>query len=79
MSPAEALVLESIITCPECGCRSPEQMPTDACLWFHECRACKDTDQAPEGRLLRVLQLRNSEVSTGAAFQFVLRDRNTSH
>ncbi|NND82111.1 MAG: hypothetical protein HKN50_06765 [Gammaproteobacteria bacterium] len=30
----------STITCPECGHRSLETMPTDACIWFYECRGC---------------------------------------
>ena len=32
--------LDSILTCPQCGARSTERMPTDACQWFHECAAC---------------------------------------
>ncbi|WP_081610075.1 GDCCVxC domain-containing (seleno)protein [Mariprofundus ferrooxydans] len=32
--------LKSTITCPECGHRQCEIMPTDACQWFYECRAC---------------------------------------
>jgi hypothetical protein len=34
------LMLESIITCPECGHESREKMPTDACQFFYECRVC---------------------------------------
>jgi len=30
----------SIITCPHCGHRRREPMPTDACQYFYECRAC---------------------------------------
>ena len=32
--------LESEITCPECGAKSLEQMPTDACTFFYECTGC---------------------------------------
>ena len=32
--------LESEITCPECGQRRKERMPTDACQFFYECRGC---------------------------------------
>ena len=32
--------LQSIITCPECGCRKEETMPTDACQFFYECTNC---------------------------------------
>ncbi|MDP2902772.1 MAG: GDCCVxC domain-containing (seleno)protein [Methylovulum sp.] len=35
-----AIVLESTVTCPECGHTKLETMPTDACLWFYECEAC---------------------------------------
>ena len=34
------LILESIITCPECGHKEIETMPTDACQWFYECKEC---------------------------------------
>lgn len=34
-------VLESVITCPRCGFRKEEAMPTDACLFFYECACCK--------------------------------------
>jgi len=36
-----ALVLESLITCPQCGFEKQETMPTDACLFFYECENCK--------------------------------------
>jgi len=36
-----AIVLESRITCPECGFKKEETMPTDACLFFYECTNCK--------------------------------------
>jgi hypothetical protein len=34
------LVLESVLTCPECGHAKSETMPTDACLFFYDCAAC---------------------------------------
>ena len=34
-------ILESTITCPRCGERRTERMPTDACQFFYECPACK--------------------------------------
>ena len=34
------LILESAITCPECGHKETEIMPTDACQWFYECEEC---------------------------------------
>lgn len=36
-----AIVLESTITCPECGHVETETMPTDACQWFYDCKGCK--------------------------------------
>lgn len=32
--------LISILRCPSCATEHPEQMPVDACRFFHECRAC---------------------------------------
>ncbi len=40
--------LISELTCPECGHRSVETMPTDNCQYYHECTAC--------GVLLKPLQ-----------------------
>jgi len=30
----------STITCPHCGTRKTEEMPTDACLFFYDCEGC---------------------------------------
>ena len=35
------LLLESLLTCPECGAASLELMPTDACVYFYECKQCR--------------------------------------
>ena len=32
--------LHSILTCPQCGAQSRETMPTDACIYFYDCRSC---------------------------------------
>ena len=32
--------LFSIITCPVCGHKKEEKMPTDACQFFYECENC---------------------------------------
>jgi len=29
--------VDSELTCPKCGYKENVTMPTDACLWFHEC------------------------------------------
>ncbi|KAA3624450.1 MAG: hypothetical protein DWQ08_10380 [Proteobacteria bacterium] len=41
------VILTSEITCPRCGYQEVEQMPTDACQFFYECKGC--------GELLRPL------------------------
>jgi len=33
-------VLESVLTCPECGATAVESMPTNACVYFYECQNC---------------------------------------
>ncbi|GGE59672.1 GDCCVxC domain-containing (seleno)protein [Actibacterium pelagium] len=37
---AETPELTSQITCPNCGAKSLEAMPEDACQWFYNCKAC---------------------------------------
>ena len=32
--------LVSTLTCPSCGHRATETMPTDACQFFYECECC---------------------------------------
>src|SRR3546814_11686606 len=32
--------LRSTITCPQCGHRETETMPTDACQFFYDCKGC---------------------------------------
>ena len=34
-------ILHSVITCPKCGHRAEETMPTNACLFFYDCPACQ--------------------------------------
>ena len=33
-------ILQSTLTCPACGDARELTMPTDACLFFHQCAAC---------------------------------------
>ena len=33
-------VLQSTITCPDCGHQKEEIMPTDSCQFFYECENC---------------------------------------
>ncbi|MGO1120352.1 GDCCVxC domain-containing (seleno)protein [Rhodovibrionaceae bacterium A322] len=30
----------SVLTCPICGHRSDDLMPTDSCQWFYDCQGC---------------------------------------
>ena len=32
--------LHSTLTCPDCGGRSTNSMPTDACQYFYDCLHC---------------------------------------
>ncbi len=41
--------LFSTITCPDCGHRSREEMPTNACVYFHECASCKTLLKPKQG------------------------------
>ena len=36
----QAIQLISIITCPDCGQKTEETMPTNACQYFYECNKC---------------------------------------
>lgn len=41
--------LKSIITCPKCGHKKEELMPTDACQYFYECEKCKTVIKPKQG------------------------------
>lgn len=41
--------IRSTITCPECGHAEEETMPTDACLYFYECKSCGTKLKPEEG------------------------------
>lgn len=32
-----AIILESVLTCPHCGFAQQETMPTDDCQFYYEC------------------------------------------
>ncbi len=34
------MILQSVITCPNCSTAKMETMPTDACQFFYECESC---------------------------------------
>jgi DNA-directed RNA polymerase subunit RPC12/RpoP len=35
-----SVILQSTITCPQCGHKALEQMPIDACQYFYDCTGC---------------------------------------
>jgi len=37
----DAIALESVLTCPQCGFAKLETMPTNACQFYYECSNCK--------------------------------------
>lgn len=49
MSTATPIELRSTITCPNCGERFTEEMPTEACQYFWECPACKQVAKPRPG------------------------------
>ncbi len=46
---AKTIELKSTITCPKCGHKKEEIMPTDACVYFYECEGCKAKLKPLEG------------------------------
>jgi len=43
------VILQSTITCPACGLKETETMPTNACQFFWECPSCKVVTRPKEG------------------------------
>lgn len=43
------IILQSIITCPDCGHKQAETMPSDACQFFYECENCKHMLKPKQG------------------------------
>lgn len=42
-------ILVSIITCPLCGSKKEETMPTNACVFFYTCENCNAILKPKEG------------------------------
>jgi transcription elongation factor Elf1 len=42
--------LRSTITCPKCGHRVTETMPTDTCLYIYICKRCGQSMKPKAGR-----------------------------
>jgi hypothetical protein len=45
----KSVELKSTLTCPNCGYKKTEMMPTDACAFFYECENCKTRLRPLEG------------------------------
>ncbi|MFQ5712582.1 MAG: GDCCVxC domain-containing (seleno)protein [Candidatus Scalinduaceae bacterium] len=43
------VILQSVTTCPNCGFKKEETMPTDSCRFFYECTNCKTVLKPKEG------------------------------
>ena len=45
----KTIILQSVISCPVCGHKEEDTMPTDACMFFYECKECKTRLKPKEG------------------------------
>lgn len=45
----KTIVLQSIISCPNCRHKKEETMPTDACQFFYQCESCQTLLKAKAG------------------------------
>ena len=45
----ESPLLQSTVTCPQCGHQVAETMPTTACMYFYECPGCAALLSPKEG------------------------------
>jgi len=43
------IITKSTITCPKCSYQKEEEMPTDACQYFYECKNCKTILKPKQG------------------------------
>ena len=46
---AMEIITKSTITCPNCGYKKDEDMPTTACQFFYDCENCKVVLKPKEG------------------------------
>lgn len=45
----KTILLQSVITCPACGYKEEETMPTDACQYFYKCKNCNTIIKPKQG------------------------------
>ncbi|SDS46072.1 GDCCVxC domain-containing (seleno)protein [Christiangramia echinicola] len=43
------IILESEISCPKCGHKKLEEMPTESCQFFYQCENCDSILRPKEG------------------------------
>lgn len=48
-SASRSIITQSAITCPYCGYKSTEEMPTNACQYFYECNYCEKVIRPKKG------------------------------
>ena len=46
---APEVLLQSVITCPNCGHSKEETMPTDSCQFFYQCDGCNEVLKPLDG------------------------------
>lgn len=70
------LILQSTLTCPRCGQESRELMPTDACLYFHECPHCRILLRPKPGESSARFRVSEGSASTPRAGSLISRSAN---
>lgn len=43
------IITTAVITCPKCGFKKEEEMPTDACQHSYKCTSCDEVLKPKEG------------------------------
>ena len=41
--------IDSTITCPKCAYEETEEVPTDSCQYFYDCKSCKEVLKPKKG------------------------------
>ena len=54
------VIPDSSLTCPNCGYSEILTMPTDSCLYFHQCMQCKKLIKAEAGDVVYFVHMDRS-------------------
>lgn len=46
---SQTVLTHSVLTCPFCGNEKVLEMPSDSCLFFHQCEACHEVISPKSG------------------------------